>query len=98
MPRVVVAARAQQDVVRLHRLLRERDEGAARRGVIAMKDAFRALEKTPFMGRPVYEKPELRELVIEFGTAGYLAMYRDDVSVDEVIVLAIKHQREDDYR
>ncbi len=98
MPRVVLAARAQQDVERLHRFLRSRDESAARRGVLAMKDAFRALEKAPFMGRPVQDKPELRELVIEFGSAGYLALYRYETAAQVVIVLAIKHQRENDYR
>ncbi len=38
------------------------------------------------------------ELVIDFGATGYLALYRFEPSLDVVTILAIKHQREDDYK
>lgn len=49
------------------------------------------------IGRPVEDHDDLRELVIDFGTSGYLAMYRLERTLDAVTILAIKHQREDDY-
>jgi plasmid stabilization system protein ParE len=41
--------------------------------------------------------PFEREWVIPFGKAGYVALFRV-LSEEEVAVLAIRHQREDDYR
>lgn len=56
------------------------------------------LQHSPMIGRPVEDREDLRELVIEFGTTGYLAIYRFEANLDAVTILAIKHQREDDYR
>jgi hypothetical protein len=40
------------------------------------------------------ENPYERELVIPFGRSGYVALFRV-VSQDEVLVMAVRHQRED---
>ena len=40
--------------------------------------------------------PFLRELVIPFGAAGYVALFEIEDS-STVTILAIRHQREDDY-
>jgi len=50
------------------------------------------------IGRPVEDHDDLLELVIDFGARGYLAMYRFERTLDAVTILAIKHQREDDYK
>ena len=98
MPYIVLSARAQADIARLHRFLSEKDMQAAKRAVVAIRDAFRPLGWSPLIGRPVEEHPELRELVIDFGANGYLALYRFDSNHDTVAVLAIKHQLENDYK
>ncbi len=98
MPHVVLSARAQSDVVRLHRFLADKDTQAAKRAMVAIREAFRPLTWSPLIGRPVEDHPELRELVIEFGATGYLVLYRFDASSDTVVILAIKHQLEDDYQ
>jgi plasmid stabilization system protein ParE len=56
------------------------------------------LQDFPFSCRKVDPRnPFLRELVIPFGSAGYVALFEiDDQS--QVTILAIRHQREDDYR
>ena len=41
-------------------------------------------------------KPLLRELLIPFGGAGYMALYEIDDG-HTVTILAARHQREDDY-
>jgi hypothetical protein len=38
--------------------------------------------------------PAMRELVIEFGDAGYVALYRHDSATSIVYVLAFRHQKE----
>jgi len=75
MPYVVLSARAQADIARQHRFQAEKDMQAATRAVVTIRDAFRPLSWSPMIGRPVEERPELRELVIDFGASGYLALY-----------------------
>ncbi|WP_425287429.1 type II toxin-antitoxin system RelE/ParE family toxin [Paramesorhizobium deserti] len=55
------------------------------------------MEKTPDIGRPFPELPELRELVIAFGDFGYVALYRHEPDDDAVYVLAFRHQKEAGY-
>jgi plasmid stabilization system protein ParE len=47
----------------------------------------------PNIERPVQDG--LRELMIDFGNTGYVALYYFDELLDEVVVLAVKHQLED---
>jgi plasmid stabilization system protein ParE len=98
MSHVRLSRRAQSDVVRLHAFLSEKDIVAAKRAVNVICDSFGPLRTTPLMGRPVEESDNLRELVIEFGASGYLALYRFEPTLDAVTILAIKHQSEDDYQ
>lgn len=39
----------------------------------------------------------MRELIIPFGAAGYVALYRHDPMEDAVYLLAFRHQREAGY-
>ena len=54
------------------------------------------LSRTPFIYRKARESPFLRERVIPFQSAGYVALYEIEGG-DVVNVLAIRHQLEDDY-
>lgn len=55
------------------------------------------LESVPDVGRPDDELPELRELIVPFGEAGYVALYRYEPGDDAVYVLAFRHQKEAGY-
>ena len=64
-------------------------------------DAIRAtaqhrLATTPFSFRKAAQNPAQRELIIPFGATGYVALY-EIVSTSKVVVLAVRHQREQDY-
>jgi plasmid stabilization system protein ParE len=64
-------------------------------------DAIRAtaqhrLAITPFSFRKAARNPAQRELIIPFGGTGYVALY-EIVSASKVVVLAVRHQREEDY-
>lgn len=83
----------------MHRLtafLAERDVEAAHKAFDAIYDTIATLEDYPFRGRigPTADA-RVRELVIAFGNAGYVAMYGVEGFV--VTILAIRHQLEDDY-
>ena len=97
MPHLRLSARAQSDLSRLHALLIKKDVSAAKRALLAIREEFILLKYSPMIGRPVENHDNLREIVIDFGTSGYLAMYRFEPSLDAVTILAIKHQLEDGY-
>ncbi len=58
--------------------------------------AIQILTHSPLIGRPV--KDGKRELVIGRKSHGYVALYRFVASIDTVFVLAIRSQREVDYK
>lgn len=70
MPHVRLSARAQSDLFRLHAFLLEKDANAAKRAVLAIHEAFMPLKNSPMIGRPVEDRSDLRELVIDFGASG----------------------------
>ena len=56
-----------------------------------------AVADTPFSYRKATPgNPFLRELVIPFGATGYVALFEIDGD-KSVSILAVRHQREDDY-
>lgn len=53
------------------------------------------LEQHPLLGRVMREG--LRELVISRGESGYLALYEYRSLHDDVVIFAVRHQREAGY-
>ena len=95
--RVRLTAGAAEDLTRLYDFLVDRDTRAAERALKAIEEAFRLLAFSPFSCRKaVRDNPLLRELVIPFGSAGYVALFEID-DEHSVTILAVRHQREDDY-
>lgn len=94
---VRISTAAQADLERLLDFLAPVDYSAALRARAAIEHGYEMLELMPFACRKAYEdNPFLRELVIAFGDAGYVAMFEIE---DEhtLTILAVRHQREDDY-
>ena len=58
--------------------------------------AIDILETSPMIGRPMPRG--LRELVISGVSNGYLALYRYDAMIDVAYILAVRSQRELQYR
>jgi plasmid stabilization system protein ParE len=54
------------------------------------------LASTPFSFRKSGRSSMRRELIIPFGATGYVALY-EIASPSSVVVLAVRHQREEDY-
>jgi plasmid stabilization system protein ParE len=65
----------------------------ARQAIHAGVDLLRT---SPFGCRKAGDSPFTRELMIAFGSTGYVALF-EIVNDSTVIVGAIRHQREDDY-
>ena len=97
MPRVIVTEGAGRGLERCRQFLSAKNPSTVRRAGQAIERQFARLETNHNIGRPFPELPELRELVIDFGDSGYVALYRYEASGDTVYVLAFRHQKEAGY-
>ncbi len=99
--RVRFSIEAEEDLTRLYEFILDRDDSdwsLAEKALAAIESGVRVLEFSPFTCRKAATgMPFLRELVIPFGATGYVALFEIDSS-DTVTILAVRHQREDDYR
>lgn len=96
MARVEIALAVGDDFDRIldHLALHNVANAAARiREIIAACDV---LETNPQIGR--LASGETRELIIGRGSHGYLALYRYVPEIDTVFILAVRSQREVDYK
>lgn len=89
---VVYSARALDHIERAFEFLRDKNPDAALNSVTAIRSAVENLAAHPLIGRRI--EGELRELVISYGQTGYIALYRFVIPLDEVRILAIRHQRQ----
>jgi plasmid stabilization system protein ParE len=96
--RVIITEGAAQGLEHCRQFLAEKNPQAAKRAGQAIERQFVQLETNPDIGRPLDELPELRELIIDFGDSGYVALYRHQAETDSVYVLAFRHQKEAGYQ
>ena len=88
---------AEDDLLRLYDFLLEKDVATAERALDAIRKAVELLSFSPFSCRKALpDNPFLRELIIPFGSAGYVALFEIE-STAAVNILAVRHQREEDY-
>ena len=95
--RVRFTTDAEDDLVRLYDFLLDKDLAAAERALQAVREGLELIRFSPFSCRKARAgDPLLRELVIPFGAAGYVALFEID-GPSTITILAVRHQREDDY-
>lgn len=89
---------ARSDLVRLYTfVLQQAGSEIAETSLHASEHGLMLLETSPFACRPAAGDPFLRELVIGFGATGYVALFEVE-DATTVTVLAVRHQREQDYQ
>jgi plasmid stabilization system protein ParE len=101
--RVRLTREAEADLERLFDFVLERelerdsgDLALAEQALEAIRAGFATLRTSPFTCRKAGNSPFLRELIIPFGRSGYVALIEIESATD-VVVVAIRHQLEDDY-
>jgi len=72
------------------------DLSLAERALAAIRAGFAAPKTSQFTCRKAGQSPFLRELIIPFGRSGYVALIEIE-SATEVVVVAVRHQLEDDH-
>ena len=88
---------ARKDIVRRYAFLPEQDLKASEDALEAIEKGMAFLREFPFSCRKAApQTPFLRELLILFGNSGYVALFEIENS-HTVTILAVRHQREDDY-
>jgi plasmid stabilization system protein ParE len=83
------------DLQRLREFILPHSREAAQRAVKVIRTAAETLETNPHIGKPVEDMPDYRDLVIPFGSAGYLLRYR--IQGDAVYIVALRHGKEAGY-
>ena len=88
---------AYDDLKRLYEFLLQQDIQAAEHALQVIEKAIEVLKTFPFICRKAQiDNPFLRELIISFGANGYVALF--EIEEDKLVtILAVRHQREDDY-
>jgi plasmid stabilization system protein ParE len=95
------SASARDDLARLYEYMLNRattveDLDLAERALGAITDSVESLRRSPFIYRKADDDPFLRELLIPFGSSGYVALFEIEDAAT-VTILAVRHQLEDDY-
>jgi plasmid stabilization system protein ParE len=96
------AEAADEDLQELFDFLLEQAEtvedlNRAQEAIDAIRSAvFNQLASTPYSFRKTGKSSTRRELIIPFGVTGYVALY-EIATPTSVVVLAVRHQREEDY-
>lgn len=97
MPQLNYSQRARADLIRLHGFLTDNGYTGAQQTIEMIVTALNTLATMPLIGRIVMDADNLREFMIDFGSSGYITLYRYIPEKDLVHILVIKHQREDGY-
>ena len=95
------SASARDDLARLYEYLLDcattaEDLDLAERALAAITGAVESLKRAPFIYRKAEDDPFLRELLVPFGSSGYVALFEIE-DATRVTILAVRHQLEDDY-
>lgn len=96
MSRIVLSPELRQDLDRIFNFLFEYAPESASARILSILNAIDVLQSSPLIGRPAGFGQ--CELIISTGASGYLALYRFDPQQDTVYVLAVRSQRERDYK
>ncbi len=73
----------------------DRDPDAAERALAAIRKRLALAAAMPWSCRRPSNDVPFRECVISFGGAGYVPLF--EIGEDHILVLAVRHQREDDF-
>ncbi len=97
--RIRFTLEAEDDLMRLFDFLLEQDVATAAKAETAIYKALELLEIFPFSCRKADDETPhtlLRELLIPFGSTGYVALFKIE-NDQTVTITAVRHQREEDY-
>ena len=93
MPRIIYTPAAISDLVRLAKFLSTKDKLVAKRAISIIRSEIEKAVILPDRYRPVPDLMHFREIIIDFGSSGYIARFRHEQGGD-IFIVRIKHQLE----
>ena len=96
--KLVYSRRAEQNIEEIFRFYDAFDRVTADKAVQAIVLSLKKLADAPTVGRPVVDSSRLRERVIPFGGQGFVALYEIFADRQDIIIAAVRHQRQVGYK
>jgi plasmid stabilization system protein ParE len=90
---ILLSPDAVEDVERLRAFLDQKNPDAARRALAAIWTAIDRLRDFPDLGMPT-EDAEIRQIVVRFGSSGYIVRYAVLSGDANILITRIWHGRE----
>jgi plasmid stabilization system protein ParE len=90
---IIFSPDALTDVERLRAFLDQTNPGAARRAMLAILMAIERLQEFPDLGMTTGDV-DIRQIVIRFGSSGYIVRYAASAETGDILVTRIWHGRE----
>jgi plasmid stabilization system protein ParE len=94
MPHLKLSATARADVKRPYEFLAQFDVAVADQGNLAIIAGLDTLAANPKHGAPLEDRPNVRKMVVDFGTSGYLIFHKWYEKDNTSLVTRIIHQKE----
>lgn len=96
MRKIVWLDQAVDDLVRLREFIGDKNQEAAKRAVVTIKNTIRILTDYPDIIHPVEDLPDFHDLIVPFGAGSYITRYR--LEEDTVYIVGIRHSKEAGFR
>jgi len=90
---ILLSPDAVEDVERLRSFLDQSNPDAARRALALIWTAIERLQEFPQLGMPT-EDAEIRQVVVRFGSSGYIVRYAALPGDQDILITRIWHGRE----
>ena len=90
---ILLSPDAVEDVERLRTFLDQNNPDAARRALASIWTAIERLQEFPALGMPT-EDAEIRQIVVRFGSSGYIVRYAALTGDEDILITRIWHGRE----
>ena len=97
MPRVIFSADSLGDLDRLREFLEGKSPEAWKKAKTAIATEIDSLATRAGIHKPVPDRLHQHDMQVKFGALGYTVRYHHERGGDVVVVLRMKHQREQDF-
>ena len=90
---ILLSPDAASDVERVRSFLDQRNPNAAKRALAVIWRALDKVQVFPKLGAPTVD-PDIRQIVVHFGSSGYIVRYTALPQTGDILVTRIWHGRE----
>lgn len=97
MGKIVFSKSALSKLYQIKNFYAHRDPKIGDRAVDIIEAAFMTLLISPEIGRPFEGSFLRRELIIPFGKTGFVSLYEIDKDTNRIVIVALRHQREEGF-